>query len=95
MKIVNENDDRFWDPLETYKGGTPVVFKHSFHQKFDDGDLFVVNSVNHSYRPADPKYNGKISVTHVKTGEISYLEKTRDCRVANAHVVIQREISHG
>lgn len=93
MRICESVQEQMWSPLEAYKAGTPVRFRTAPHDKHRQMDLFIVNAVCGSYRPEDRKYRGKICVSNLRTGEIAYIDKDRQCTSIAAVVQIDGECS--
>jgi len=91
MKIISSVAWRDWKPLRAYHAGTPVRFRHAVHQMFTPDDLFIINDVCSTYRPGMGKYDGKIGVTHLKTGKLSYVDPERDCCHIEAVVKLEEE----
>jgi len=93
MRVICDEDRVMYSPLHAYKAGTPVRFKSPFHDKHNDNDLFMVNGVCGSYRPEERKYAGKICVSNLRTGEIAYLDKDRQCIAVKVVVSPEEECS--
>lgn len=92
MRIISSYSERLWSPLEAYKAGTPIRFRHPPHDKHDPKDVFIVNAVCSSYRPErNSGYVGKIAVTNLRTGELAYVCKERDCTSIQAIVRLEEE----
>jgi hypothetical protein len=91
MKIISSVSFRDWKPLRNYHAGTPIRFRLAFHQDNDRGDLFMVNAVTSCYRPDRGQYEGKIAVTHLKTGKLSYVDPERDCTLVEAYVKLEED----
>lgn len=89
MRIISSICFRQWDTLGTFKSGTPVRFKNAFHEKHNPDDVFIVNAVCSSYRPEDHKYQGKICVTNLRTGEIAYVDSRRDAAFIECYVKLE------
>ncbi len=90
MRIIQRDPGILWSPLEAFKAGTPVLFASPFHDKHDEKDIFLINAVCTSYRPEQRKYERKICVSNLRTGDIAYVDKDRRCVVAKV-VVTQEE----
>lgn len=89
MRIMETKPFIDWAPAESFKSGTPVRFEHAFHQKHRPEDLFIINEICGSYRPADQsKYKYKIGVTNLRTGELAYVERDRRCAYVPSRVEI-------
>lgn len=91
MKVISSVAWRDWKPVSAYHAGTPLRFKHAFHQSFRPDDIFIVNAVCSSYRPENRQYDGKVAVTHLKTGKLSYVAADRDCCHVDAVVRLDEE----
>lgn len=89
MRIISSVSDRNWKPLSHYKGGTPVRFRCAFHQDNRPEDVFMVNSICSGYRPDREKYNGKMVVTKLSNGRVSYVDPDREVSVVDCHVRLE------
>jgi len=88
MRITRYNANRHWVPIHTVAAGESVEFKHVFHQDCKPDDIFIVNDVCMSYRPGDYHYTGKIPVTNLRTGKLSYVDKGRQSALISSEVVL-------
>lgn len=91
MRICDSYRCKKWRELEGVQAGTPIQFRTTFHQDNRRDDIFIVNAVSSTYRPADGKYRGKIGVTNLRSGHLSYVSETREIQVIDAEVMIERE----
>lgn len=93
MRIISSYSERVWDTLGTFKSGTPIRFKSPVHDKHRLDDIFIVNAVCSSYRPEDPKYNGKIAITNIRTGALAYVEQRRHCAFIECYVKLEEVVN--
>ncbi len=89
MKVIDERNIGNWRDLESASPGAPIQFKDSFHgTNCRPDDVFIVNSMSGCYRPAKHEYRGKVAITNIRTGHMSYLEKDRAVRFINVECTI-------
>lgn len=89
MRIMYNKNQQSCVRLHTVQGGVLIRFKDAFHQtNCRPDDLFIVNSVSGCYRPEKDQYRGKIAVTNVFTGHMSYLDKNRFVEILPDAVVL-------
>jgi hypothetical protein len=78
--------------IEDVSLGVPVRFKQQFHQdKCPDGPWIRIKA---QCQPAKPREaNTHVCVVNVLTGDSSWVEKTREVVILNAHVVHKGDLS--
>ncbi|MCK5644861.1 MAG: hypothetical protein KAJ19_28940 [Gammaproteobacteria bacterium] len=89
MKIISSVSDRNWKRLCKYKGGTPVRFRKSFNSDDRRDDVFIVNAVCDTYRPSSRCHEGKICVTKLEDGRVSYVDSDREVSVVDCYVKLE------
>lgn len=90
MRICDSYGSRCRSTLCNVGHGKSVKFDQSFHQDMSCDQPFIVNQVCSSYRPEEAKYNGKVGVTNLRTGKLSYVDGSRKVEVLDAEVHICR-----
>lgn len=89
MRIISSVSDRNWKRLCKYKSGTPVRFRKSFNSDDRRDDVFIVNAVCSSYRPAGSCCDGKIAVTKLDDGRMSYVDPDREVSIVDCNVRLE------
>lgn len=91
MRICDSYGSRCMQELCNVGAGKSVKFEHVFHQDYSPNDVFMVNQVASGYRPEEAKYNGKVGVSNLRTGKLSYVEGSRKVEILDAEVHICRD----
>jgi len=88
MRIVRNDQRRYWGRVNEVAKGESVEFRHTFHQDCKPNDVFIINIVSSSYRPERDGYHNKVPVTNLRTGKLSYVDCTREVAIVSADVVL-------
>ncbi len=93
MKIVHDRVDKYlWAPLDSFVEGAVVRFNSRFNNTFELDDIFIINQVCSTYQPFHGRTSeGKIAVTNLRTGDLSYVHDQREVRSIACHVHIEED----